>query len=914
MRCVAAVLAVGPAVALCSPGTVWAAAVPPGYSVDVDESGATASGNLGGSGSLTGSGQGNVNYGAGEECAPSSDGGPFSSGHYPPSTCAQLGRSYASSGSPEHPSDFWFTGNQNCVAAGRPYSGADFTWHVRLPAAGYWHVDAYIPTWTSYGFGNQYILTAADGQSQVYPLTQQAYHGQWIRLFGSHPFSADQEYTVTLTLADGADAFCHYQLADQMKWVYEGPPIGGHLSSSSRVALIPDAGENSQGGTMPTTGSVAGAPSDSFDHFSFSDVPLDQVNGATLSTYDTAVLMQVSTSELTPTARQALAQFVRAGGKLIIHDADGTTGNDYSWLPVPAATGQSCSNCGATNGTANVVEDNSLISSRPADPAYVNVGELQGATDAIGDANVMVTQDPRWFVDARATNSVGSTGAVHTYASDAGLIIFNGFDTDSVGSAGASGVDWLAKMWYSELSQGWNPDQLPRRTPVSDTCTPLPPWPDGALLGGVPRVLPALPLHAKGRWIVDRRGRRVKLASVNWYGAEEKDYVVSGLDCQKLDDIAKEIRNLGFNSVRLPFSNEMVERSLKRRNRLKVDETRLAANPDLMGRSPLEVYKAVVRALTSQGLLVILDDHTSNAEWCCSLGDRNGLWDSFQRTATFKNFSTKRWLSDWRHMAAMFRHNPAVVGADLRNELRDDHLNGRRQPGWYGGPRQDDWWQAAIMGGSAVNRANPNLLVMVEGTNYATNLKGVFDHPLTFRECMKSQRLPRDVCHWLRHHRVVYSPHDYWWDEKDVTCYDGCAPESALHSRLGKAWGFILTKHRKFTAPIWVGEFGTCHQDEACLSGSGPEGNWFPKFVRYLSDGDIDWSYWAVNGTEARGTETYDNGSIKSQRSPADEETYGVLSRQWNHPALCSLTDTLASLIPAHQGPVSAQGSPPFTC
>jgi endoglucanase len=903
---VAASIAVGLAVTLYSPNTATAAAVPAGYSVDVDQSGTTTSANLGGSGSLTGTGQGNVNYGAGEECAPSGDGGPFSSGQYPPSTCAQLGRPYASSGSPEHPSNFWFTGNQNCTAAGRPYSGADFTWHVLLPAAGSWHVDAYIPTWTSYGWGNQYRLTAADGQSQVYPLTQQAYHGQWIHLFESHPFTANQEYTVTLTQADGADAYCHYQLADQMKWVYDGPPIGGHLSASSRVALIPDAGDSSQGGAMPTTGSVGGAPSDSFDKFSFTDVPLDQVNDATLSTYDTAVLMQVSTSELTATAKQALAQFVRAGGKLIIHDADGTTGNDYSWLPVPASTGQSCSNCGATNGTANVVENNSLLSNRPGDPAYVNLGELQGATDAIGDANVMVAQDPRWFVDARATNSVNSTGAVHTYASDTGLIIFNGFDTDPVGSPEASGVDWLEKMWYSELSQGWNPDQLPHATPVNDTCSPPPLPPSAALLSGAPRALPALPLHTKNRWIVDRSGRRrVKLASVNWYGAEEKDYVVSGLDCQKLEDIAKEIRNLGFNSVRLPFSNEMVERS---RHGVKVADARLAANQDLMGRSPLQVYAAVVDALTRQGLLVILDNHMSNADWCCGLGDRNGLWDSFQRTTTFRKFSTKRWLGDWRRVAGMFRHNRAVIGADLRNELRDDRVRGRR-PGWHDGPRRNDWWRAAVMGGSAVSRVNPNLLVMVEGTNFGTDLGGAYQHPLTVRQCLHYHGLTPTSCGWLRQHRLVYAPHDYPWFEGGVNCYTGCGADSSLHSRLGAKWGFILTRHRTFTAPVWVGEFGTCHLDNSCVGGQ-----WFPNFIRYLKDGDIDWSYWAINGTMARGTTWNDNGSVKSQQLPTDEEKYGILSKQWNHPALCSLTDALSSIIPAHQGPAATAGPSPFTC
>jgi hypothetical protein len=40
----------------------------------------------------------------------------------------------------------------------------------------------------------------------------------------------------------------------------------------------------------------------------------------------------------------------------------------------------------------------------------------------------------------------------------------------------------------------------------------------------------SLPLHVQGQWIVDANNQRGKLAGVNWYGAEEQDHIVAGLE------------------------------------------------------------------------------------------------------------------------------------------------------------------------------------------------------------------------------------------------------------------------------------------------------------------------------------------------------------------------------------------------
>jgi hypothetical protein len=234
---------------------------------------------------------------------------------------------------------------------------------------------------------------------------------------------------------------------------------------SNQVAIVLGEGTD-DAGTLQTSGSVAGSQPDSFDSFSFVDVAQEEIQSATLSHYDTVVLNQVFTNSLSEAQKQTLSSFVTSGGKLIIHDADGTEGNSYSWLPVPAETGASCENCGHEDGEARIVENNTIVSNEPSSPYYIDVNEFPGQSDAVGDANVLVSTDPRWDKDVEATNDQNVEGAVDAYAEDGGLILYDGFDTDDIESTFGSGNAWLQKIWYDELNEQWNPSNLPHSTPL----------------------------------------------------------------------------------------------------------------------------------------------------------------------------------------------------------------------------------------------------------------------------------------------------------------------------------------------------------------------------------------------------------------------------------------------------------------
>ena len=187
----------------------------------------------------------------------------------------------------------------------------------------------------------------------------------------------------------------------------------------------------------------------------------------------------------------------------------------------------------------------------------------------------------------------------------------------------------------------------------------------------------ATPLSASGRFIVDARGNRVRLAGVNWYGAHEDLGVAPGLDRTDRHALARRIAGLGFNSVRLPFSLWMTEQTAP------VPDQYLAANPDLAGSTPMGVYDACVRALTDEGLIVIPNCHMLDPGWCCSDRDRNGLWYN-------DRWPARKFFAAWQDIAARYQPNPLVAAMDIMNEPRRARVGWRVRTATWGTRHKTD--------------------------------------------------------------------------------------------------------------------------------------------------------------------------------------------------------------------------------
>ncbi|MEU6880536.1 cellulase family glycosylhydrolase [Streptomyces sp. NPDC046712] len=418
------------------------------------------------------------------------------------------------------------------------------------------------------------------------------------------------------------------------------------------------------------------------------------------------------------------------------------------------------------------------------------------------------------------------------------------------------------------------------------------PLPGAPVAAATPDWTP--PLSTRGRYVVDADGKRFRLRSGNWDGAQgswngsgdiadpanhhagqPSHGIPIGLDRTPLPTLLADFHALGLNSIRLPFSNEML------RDTRPVPDTAVAANPALRGRTPLQVFDAVVAALTADGFAVILNNHTVTTRWCCGV-DGNERWNSSGQ-------STAQWADDWVFMAKRYRADPRVVGADLYNEVRRDIWD---DPNWGLGDNHD--WHAAAQeaGDRILAEANPHLLIVVEGINWTGIPVDGFAHG---RPALAPVRT---LSHTLVvSNKLVYSAHFYGYTgphhsgatgigETSDLRYQDLTREQLRQVVHDQALYVSAETGRHFTAPVWISEFGIGADER----NDRPRA-WFGHLTELLEDADADYAYWPLVGWSA-GDGGSGGDSWALLRYDSEGHRTGVLDAgDWRAPAWTGLTD-----------------------
>src|SRR6266851_1785182 len=108
--------------------------------------------------------------------------------------------------------------------------------------------------------------------------------------------------------------------------------------------------------------------------------------------------------------------------------------------------------------------------------------------------------------------------------------------------------------------------------------------------------------------LVDASGCQVRLLGVNWSGFESGTFVPHGLEERNWQDMLKQIARTGFNTIRLPFSNQLFDPASQPQG------INYQLNPDLKGLSGLALLERIIQGAGKLGLRVILDRHDPMAD------------------------------------------------------------------------------------------------------------------------------------------------------------------------------------------------------------------------------------------------------------------------------------------------------------
>lgn len=311
--------------------------------------------------------------------------------------------------------------------------------------------------------------------------------------------------------------------------------------------------------------------------------------------------------------------------------------------------------------------------------------------------------------------------------------------------------------------------------------------------------------HTSGRQLLDANGRPVRMTGINWFGAETSDYVPHGLWTRNYKDMLDQIKGLGYNTLRLPYSNQLFDPGSTPTS---ID---YAKNPDLSGLDGLQILDRIIGYAGELGLKVVLDRHRPDA------GGQSALWYTGRHPES-------RWISDWTMLARHYAGDTTVIGADLHNEPHSPAC-------WGCGDETRDWRLAAERAGNAILAVNPDWLIIVEGVDdhegdnywWGGNLQGAAEHPVRL-----------DVPD-----RLVYSAHDYATSVHPQPWFDDPSFPSNLPGIWDKNWGYL---HKNGVAPVLLGEFGTTLADPR-------DQTWLRALMAYLGEGTggISFTFWSWN-------------------------------------------------------------------
>ena len=360
--------------------------------------------------------------------------------------------------------------------------------------------------------------------------------------------------------------------------------------------------------------------------------------------------------------------------------------------------------------------------------------------------------------------------------------------------------------------------------------------------------------------IYDPSGQEIQIRGVNHHGFNSPILQPQHLWNMGWKEQIAQIKSLGFNAIRLPFVPDTLY------NTTPIDQlgsyVHPVLNPELIGKTPLQVLDLWMAEADRQGMYILLDFHSVTMHMQYPTWFLSNPAD-FNLVYNKQAYTRENWARDLAFVAQRYANLTHFFGIDLYNEPHgavrwssgDSNLT---DPIYF-------WKAAAEFAAAAVLAANPRLLIFVQGVN--GNYDGIENSnlPMNWGENFQPQaykplNIPND--------KLVLTPHTYGPDvfAKSSFSVPGFPANLAAH------WDTLFGQfHPTHTVVFgeWGGRYGQGGVGQADVT-------WQNTFVDYLIGKGIRNSfYWCYTPNSG------DTGGILDDGLNVRPDKMALLQQLW---------------------------------
>lgn len=379
-----------------------------------------------------------------------------------------------------------------------------------------------------------------------------------------------------------------------------------------------------------------------------------------------------------------------------------------------------------------------------------------------------------------------------------------------------------------------------------------------------PPPAPAAGYTVKAGRIYDAAGMRVPIRGISHYGFNDPDLLPEFLWVQQWTEQLAQIKALGFNAIRCPYVPDTLYDQRKLGSPglswLKPEPKPGPDNDMLMGKTPLQALDLWMFECDRLGLYVLLDFHSVSMirqipQWFANTTDQALVYNK-------QPYGKEDWIRDLVFVAKRYATFPHFLGLDLYNEP-----NGRVR--WSSGDANmvnpAYWWKpAAEDAAAAVLKANPNLLVFVQGS--VANWDGIENTELS-KSCNWGENLQAQKYKPLAipAGKLVLTPHTYgpYPGRMKPSFSDPTFPKN-----LGPDWMTMFGSNYPKNA-VCIGEWGGRYE--------GQDRVWQDALVTWMLDtGMTDSFFWCLVNSK-------DTGALLDDKGDVIPEKMALVRRSWGN-------------------------------